>query len=84
MDGFSGRGKGILAVYGRRRVGKTYLIREHFKKQFLTTYQWSKNHAQKLADQAQQNPKEHGSSFALGFIFASILWCYRSRRRNRD
>ncbi len=24
----------FLALYGRRRVGKTFLIREHFKKQF--------------------------------------------------
>lgn len=23
----------FLALYGRRRVGKTYLIREHFKKE---------------------------------------------------
>ena len=63
---------------------KAAVLQAHFKQQFQAAYKWSKNHTLKLADQAQQNPKEHGSSFALGFLFASILWCYRSRRRNRD
>jgi len=36
LDGYLGSGKSeFLVVYGRRRVGKTFLIREHFKGEFF-------------------------------------------------
>ena len=35
IDQYFNSGKAeFIAVYGRRRVGKTYLIRQHFKNQF--------------------------------------------------
>ncbi|MBQ6734410.1 MAG: ATP-binding protein, partial [Lachnospiraceae bacterium] len=39
----------FVAVYGRRRVGKTYLIRESFGSQF--TFQHTGYHGGKLADE---------------------------------
>ena len=48
----------LLAIIGRRRVGKTYLIREHYKKQIVfeftgTQYANKKNQLKKFAQKLQ-------------------------------
>lgn len=33
----------LIAIYGRRRIGKTYLIREHYSKNIIFSFSGLKN-----------------------------------------
>ncbi len=54
----------LLAIIGRRRVGKTYLIREHYKKQIVfeftgTQYSDKQNQLKKFAQKVQEYSIKH-------------------------
>ncbi len=53
----------FIAVYGRRRVGKTYLVREFFKKKPCIFFQHSGVHEAKLKIQLEKFKSEIEATF---------------------
>lgn len=56
----------FIAVYGRRRVGKTYLIKNFFKLKECIFFQTAGIYKGALKDQLEQFSKELGTSFYQG------------------
>ena len=58
----------FLAIYGRRRVGKTYLIREFFKNKKVIFFNTTGSKEGTLSEQINHFTKEIGSKFYNGAI----------------
>src|SRR5690242_7079344 len=63
---YSSKKPEFLAVYGRRRVGKTYLIRSFFKKKSCIFFNSTGLHKQPMNVQIKQFTKEIGRAFYSG------------------
>jgi uncharacterized protein len=63
---YSSKKPEFLAIYGRRRVGKTFLIRSFFKKKTCLFFNSTGIHKQPMALQIQQFTKEIGRVFYQG------------------
>jgi len=77
LEAFSSKNAEFVVVYGRRRVGKTFLIEEFFKKQKCTYFNVIGVQEGLLKEQLEEFAKAIGKTFYKGAsIAASSTWMH--------